>query len=407
MESNEPKRIARAMNAKGLMTQEAWPGLGHLRAKAKIVHEDAIEKFLDQRYLTFSAGSHTDRYVCSTCFTDWASEAPCEHVPGTVDQDGNLTVFITGTFYGDEASVLTSPANDLSSVISLQMTDGSNQKVHLEKSVTDLDPYTIFTTDGRFEIESEDDPLEIPMNMDELIDKLLPLLLEKLKDSLAVAKEVEVEKTVDTTSNQQEDAATEDASSDSNAESDVQVDSQTQTSVVDENSTSEDNVSVLTDSTSSVSLETLASAISEIQALLVTDRTAKQELDNQTKELQDLKNDYAQALQMVDSLKQEVQNLKQSVSVVDNKNSELENIDTAKSSFGSVEDPSESNAKTLIDTNTSDKKLDPFQARFVDRYKEINSIFGARKADAYIRQQKDRGFLPSNFKIQDFLKEND
>lgn len=123
MDSDNPKAIYKSMIKNNLLTNKEWPGISKLVAKARISDREAIEKFLDQRYLTFSAGTHSDRYVCGVCEADWATGDVCSHLPGTITDKGEPVVFITGTFYGDEASVVNEPANTNSVVHAIEFTD--------------------------------------------------------------------------------------------------------------------------------------------------------------------------------------------------------------------------------------------------------------------------------------------
>lgn len=148
LDQNQPRKIYKALKQHGLLTNRKWPGLGALHARARITDEDAIEKFLDGRYMTFSAGSHTDAYVCGICDSDWAQGDICEHRPGQITEDGDIGVFVTGGFFGDEASVLNTPANDYSSVLSMEFSDSVelNNRVSLDSRGTDSS--TIFMTDA-------------------------------------------------------------------------------------------------------------------------------------------------------------------------------------------------------------------------------------------------------------------
>ena len=146
LESDNPKRIYNALRKNNLLTSNKWRGTGELLADAAIYDEDAIEKFLDGRYLTFSAGSSTDRWVCSACLSDWASGDVCDHRPGTITDEGELVVVITGTFLGREASVLNTPAHDFSTVRSMQF--GDSLKEYNNEDCFLTDPSTIYLTDS-------------------------------------------------------------------------------------------------------------------------------------------------------------------------------------------------------------------------------------------------------------------
>ena len=120
--SDEPERIYKALKKHNLLDDKMWPGLGRMRVQANITDEDAIKKFMDGRYLTFSAGSTTNRHVCSICNQDWAKDGMCEHRHGKT-YDGEKCVFVTGDFLVLEGSVVNSPADDLSQLVSMEMKD--------------------------------------------------------------------------------------------------------------------------------------------------------------------------------------------------------------------------------------------------------------------------------------------
>ena len=120
--SDNPERIYKTLKKYNLLEDKMWPGLGRMRVQANISDEDAIKKFMDGRYLTFSAGSTTNRHVCSICSQDWAKDGMCEHRHGKT-YDGEKCVFVTGDFLVLEGSVVNSPADDLSQLVSMEMKD--------------------------------------------------------------------------------------------------------------------------------------------------------------------------------------------------------------------------------------------------------------------------------------------
>ena len=124
---DNPKKIYETLKDLNLLDNKKWPGLGRMRVQANITDEEAIEKFLDGRYLTFSAGSTTDRHVCSICDQDWVSEGMCEHRHGKM-YDGEMCVFITGDFIVLEGSVVNTPADDLSQIVEMELIDTLNTK---------------------------------------------------------------------------------------------------------------------------------------------------------------------------------------------------------------------------------------------------------------------------------------
>ena len=118
-DSDDPEAIYSVMKKYNLLTNKNWPGMGRIRVKAQITDKEAIEKFLDGRYITFSAGSTTDRHVCSICNSDWAKSDFCEHRHGKI-YDGEVCVFVTGDFNVLEGSVVNMPADDLSQLQSME-----------------------------------------------------------------------------------------------------------------------------------------------------------------------------------------------------------------------------------------------------------------------------------------------
>ena len=153
-DSDEPSRIYTAMKKFNLLTDRNWPGLGRMRVQASINDELAIEKFLDGRYITFSAGSTTDRHVCSICESDWSKGDLCEHRHGKI-YDGDICVFITGTFEVLEGSVVNMPADDLSQVLSMEMTGSPNSITNNSDKFT-IDRNTIYLSDSTYHITEND-----------------------------------------------------------------------------------------------------------------------------------------------------------------------------------------------------------------------------------------------------------
>ena len=145
---DEPEKIYKTLKAFNLIDNKEWPGLGRMRVQANITDEEAIKKFMDGRYLTFSAGSTTDRHVCSICDTDWAKDGMCEHRHGK-KYDGETCVFITGDFIVLEGSVVNTPADDLSQIISMEMQDHDN---NFTLPMTDYSQKEILMTDSIYMI---------------------------------------------------------------------------------------------------------------------------------------------------------------------------------------------------------------------------------------------------------------
>ena len=149
---DDPEQIYSVMKKNNLLTNKEWPGLGRMRVQARISDSKAIEKFLDGRYITFSAGSTTDRHVCSICLTDWAEGDICEHRHGKI-YDGEICVFITGQFEVLEGSVVNMPADDLSQVLSMELTDKPDMLPRNSDNCM-VDQDTIYLSDSIYKMES-------------------------------------------------------------------------------------------------------------------------------------------------------------------------------------------------------------------------------------------------------------
>lgn len=155
---DDPEKIYNTLKAMNLIDNKQWPGLGRMRVQANITDEEAIKKFMDGRYLTFSAGSTTDRHVCSICLSDWAQDGMCEHRHGK-KYDGETCVFITGDFLVMEGSVVNTPADDLSQLVHMEMMDSANPK----EITTDKDIYVdeFILTDSIYMLGDSDETQRI------------------------------------------------------------------------------------------------------------------------------------------------------------------------------------------------------------------------------------------------------
>lgn len=71
----------------------------------------AIQKILDERYLTVSVGSMVDHAICSICGSDWAQGQYCEHRPGDEYEGRVMTIILRGITF-NEVSFVNIPADD-------------------------------------------------------------------------------------------------------------------------------------------------------------------------------------------------------------------------------------------------------------------------------------------------------
>lgn len=96
--------------------KEGYEGTGFLLGGLDITEKDAIEKIMDERYMTLSIGFGTNKRVCSYCGTDWISEMPCEHFPGS-EVDGVKVFHLTGDLTYNEVSFVNEPADPSAQIL--------------------------------------------------------------------------------------------------------------------------------------------------------------------------------------------------------------------------------------------------------------------------------------------------
>lgn len=149
---DSPKKIYDAMKRFGLLVDQDWPGVGRIKVQASIHDEIAIERFLDGRYLTFSAGSTTNRHVCSICDSDWSKGDFCEHRHGQV-YGKDVCVFITGLFAVKEGSVAHMPADDYSQVSSMEFIADTDMPSNCAQYIDhcSVEPDLLYYTDSTCE----------------------------------------------------------------------------------------------------------------------------------------------------------------------------------------------------------------------------------------------------------------
>jgi len=167
MYSDDPERMYKALKKHNLLSNKAWPGLGKMKATAKITDKEAVEKFLDGRYITFSAGSTTDKHICSICYNDWAVGDFCEHRHGKI-YDNEICVFFTGDFKVLEGSVVNSPADDLSQILSMELLSDSKGTSKTLEGI-ELDDSYIYLSDStlNYKFENIKKEKEVSMEKDE------------------------------------------------------------------------------------------------------------------------------------------------------------------------------------------------------------------------------------------------
>jgi hypothetical protein len=442
--ADDPKKIYRTLKKFGLLTDKRWPGLGRLEASARITDESAVEKFLDGRYLTFSAGSHTDRYVCGICGSDWAKGDICDHRPGQIDTDGEMGIFVTGTFEGDEASVLNTPANDLSQIFSMEFSDSVDFNNRVSIDSRRIDTSSVYTMDAQLTVGEP-----IMHKTDAQTDEKQP------ETTVEVAAEVAVETDAKTEEKPQEQAASTEAAPETvvatvdapTVEEDIDWDlldlaleaevgrlAQEDVALKDAQLSSEKRSKLSEDAfcgpnrsfpvpdcahvTAARRLVGRAklSASQKDKVLACVNGKAKSlgcdsEKDCQTKacNCDSLQKDYLEALKVIDILKVELETFK----------GKLEDAETSRDTIQTkvtpviqevkkVEDPSvdSSDAKAPSASSAdSRKKVTDFEHNVLSRYRDIKKSDGVEAADAYIDGRKRLGYLRKSFDPKQLIEE--
>jgi len=161
-ESGEPKEIRKAMLNAKVVNDPMWPGLGKIMATAKITDPDAIQKFLDERYLTFSQSSTVSEAYCSTCGAAWHKGDSCEHTNvGDLDEDENPYFYIAKGHNAIEASVVNSPADNLGYIVSIVSSDSQDDQPTVLRTPVEVKTCTL--------VDCEETDMEVA-NTDENAD---------------------------------------------------------------------------------------------------------------------------------------------------------------------------------------------------------------------------------------------
>lgn len=130
-----------------LMPDLNGPGSGFIRLTANISDQDAIEKFLDGRFMTVSTSQSSDKTTCSICDKEMIppflrylmgmdeDEDACQHIPGRVYEikDGKkkkkmLCYAITGELEYHEVSAVNSPGDAFAKVSEITSGDHKDSK---------------------------------------------------------------------------------------------------------------------------------------------------------------------------------------------------------------------------------------------------------------------------------------
>ena len=101
----------------------------------EITNKDAIERFLDGRYKTFSIGGSTDSATCSVCGKDVAKDGWCGHSRGRM-YDNKKCYWTFGEMSYDEISVVNTPADPNAQAIDITVIEENEGKNGCDNSQT-------------------------------------------------------------------------------------------------------------------------------------------------------------------------------------------------------------------------------------------------------------------------------
>jgi hypothetical protein len=177
---------------KNWQDREDYQGLGYIELLAEITDSEAIQKVLDNRYLTVSTAHSSDAAFCGVCMQNWVTDGWCEHEPGNMYEDVEC-VLIPGKHLYSEVSYVNKPADreaknvEVVEGIPLHMaTDSDSEPRNVDVRLFCKGPACIFDMASEAEISLKDaeGPLE------EVIDLMSEKTREQeVQDLLAVALE--------------------------------------------------------------------------------------------------------------------------------------------------------------------------------------------------------------------------
>jgi hypothetical protein len=173
--------------------KDSYRGLGHINGTLKITDPEAIQKVLDERYLTVSISMSSDSAYCSECGQDWVSEGQCEHERGQVYDSGIPVVLIPGKQSYNHVGFVSEPADQFAAGLKgvELVEDDSVKKLDSVIHVSDnhfKDKYAVaanlFTYQDSKLISLSDelqtDLFEVKNNIQKLEDSLKPMEKDKM-----------------------------------------------------------------------------------------------------------------------------------------------------------------------------------------------------------------------------------
>lgn len=178
--------------------KDSYRGLGHILGTLKITDPEAIQKVLDERYLTVSISMSSDSAFCSECGTDWVSEGPCEHERGQTYDSGVPVVLIPGKQSYNHVGFVSEPADQFAaglkgvelvendSVKQLDSVIQVSDKIFNDKFAVAANLFSY--QDGKIislADETQTNLLDVKDSIQRLEDSLKPMEKEKMKKVFA------------------------------------------------------------------------------------------------------------------------------------------------------------------------------------------------------------------------------
>ena len=161
-----------------------FEGLGYLRLTLHINDEKAKQKFLDERYLSFSTGCTVEDHYCPIC--ELNSLGDCDHVPGKVYED-SFCYSLVGRMSYMEVSVAHVPADELAKVESISEDSVDEVSPTSTQYLDELD-FSIVVEDSVLKKKEENKMDEIDLDQiiedpDAIYDQMALILDQMLADN--------------------------------------------------------------------------------------------------------------------------------------------------------------------------------------------------------------------------------
>jgi hypothetical protein len=175
--------------------KDSYRGLGHINGTLKITDPEAIQKILDERYLTVSISMSSDSAYCSECGQNWVSEGQCEHERGQTYDSGIPVVLIPGKQSYNHVGFVSEPADQFAAGLKgIELVSNDSVK-QLDSVIQGLDNHfkdrysiaaNLFSYQDSKLIslsdETRTDLFEVKNNIQKLEDSLKPMENENMKN---------------------------------------------------------------------------------------------------------------------------------------------------------------------------------------------------------------------------------